>query len=227
MRPSMKKAAVEAKARVIEAFPHPTPNPQAHRRIRWISTHTPALIAICSGPQTLIHSHLLRPLARASTQFARARTRFGVRAQLLGNGLHTLRTLFKRSNPHHVQTLKIHTHRRLFRPSVPQSARGRSHGGGCGCCGAIMRIPGTHPGAQSPVKAPRARHTGRSVGGALWRLCRHLALTLSDLAERVSRLEATLLSERDDYKRRLDYALGERWKRDEMLQQQRRWWFRG
>ncbi len=31
-----------------------------------------------------------------------------------------------------------------------------------------------------------------------------LALTLGDLAERVSRLETTLLSERDDYKRRLE-----------------------
>ena len=51
-----------------------------------------------------------------------------------------------------------------------------------------------------------------------------LALTLGDLAERVGRLETTLLSERDDYKRRLDYALAELRKRDEIQQQPRRWW---
>ena len=53
-----------------------------------------------------------------------------------------------------------------------------------------------------------------------------ITLTLGDLTERVSRLETTLLSERDDYKKRLDYALEELRKRDE-VQQPRRWWFRG
>ena len=53
-----------------------------------------------------------------------------------------------------------------------------------------------------------------------------LALTLGDLAERVSRLETTLLSERGDYKRRLDYALAELRKRDG-VQERRWWWIRG
>ncbi len=52
-----------------------------------------------------------------------------------------------------------------------------------------------------------------------------ITLTLGDLAERVTRLETTLLSERDDYKRRLDDALAELRNRDE-VQQPRRWWFR-
>ncbi len=51
-----------------------------------------------------------------------------------------------------------------------------------------------------------------------------ITLTLGDLTERVSRLETTLLSERDDYKKRLDYALAELKRRDEVQQAPRRWW---
>lgn len=54
-----------------------------------------------------------------------------------------------------------------------------------------------------------------------------LALILGDLAERVGRLEIILLSERDDYERRLDYALAESRRRDEVQQQQRWRWWRG
>lgn len=61
-----------------------------------------------------------------------------------------------------------------------------------------------------------------------------LAITLSDHGERLAdhgerlaQLEGYLLKERDDLKRRNDYLLAELRKRDEVLQQPRRWWFRG
>lgn len=50
---------------------------------------------------------------------------------------------------------------------------------------------------------------------------------LEDIYDRLVRVETTLLSERDDLRRRLDYALAELRKRDEMRQQPRRRWFRG
>ena len=76
-----------------------------------------------------------------------------------------------------------------------------------------------HPGSR--LSAP-ARLAARDPAGAL-----HPQPSLGDLAERVSRLETTLLSERDDYKRRLDYALGELRRRDEVQRRPRWWWFRG
>ena len=64
---------------------------------------------------------------------------------------------------------------------------------------------------RSTAASSQARHPRRGSG----RVC--------DSSREVQELRETLLAERDDYRRRLSYALNELQRRDEMRERPRRW----